>query len=68
MLAGPTHPLVKRYVSREAENLSQGGNHPLSYPIDRDDTMSVEKFDNAMAAITLAATVITIALGFMLNL
>lgn len=68
MLTSPTHPLVKRNVSREAENLTQGGNHPLSDPIDRDDTMSVEKFDNAIAAITLAATVITIALGFMLNL
>jgi hypothetical protein len=30
--------------------------------------MSVERFDDTMAALTFAATVITIALGFMFNI
>jgi hypothetical protein len=30
--------------------------------------MSVEKFDDAVAALTLTATVVTIALGFLFNL
>ncbi len=30
--------------------------------------MSVEKFDDTMAAVTLTATILTIALGFLFNI
>lgn len=33
-----------------------------------DSKMSVEKLDDVMAALTLTATAVTIALGFLLNL
>ena len=55
-------------VWKEAENLTQGSNNPLYYPFDGENKMSTERFDDAMAALTFTATVITIALGFLLNL
>lgn len=53
---------------KEAEHVSQGYNDPLNDPEDNDSTMSTERFDDAMAALTFTATVITIALGFLFNL
>lgn len=55
-------------VWKEAENLSQGWDDPLSDPIDSDNTMNAERFDDAMAALTFTAMAITIALGFLLRL
>lgn len=55
-------------ATRQTENLSQGCDYSFNATFDSDDEMSAERFDNAMAALTFAATAITIALGFMLNL
>jgi hypothetical protein len=55
-------------VWKEAENLTQGCHNPLYDQIDSDNTMNIERFDDAMAALTAAAMAITIALGFLFHL
>ena len=55
-------------VWKEAENLSQGWDDPLYDQINSDNTMSTERFDDAMAALTFTAMAITIALGFLFRL
>jgi hypothetical protein len=55
-------------VWKEAENLTQGCHNPLYDQIDSDNTMNIERFDDAMAALTATAMAITIALGFLFHL
>ncbi len=55
-------------VWKKAENLSQGCDDPLYNAFNSENKVSSERFDDAMAALTFAATVITIALGFLFNL
>ena len=55
-------------VWKKAENLSQGCHNPLYDQIDSDNTMNIERFDDAMAALTATAVAITIALGFLFHL
>ena len=52
----------------QAENLYQGCDDPVYDAIDSDNPMNVEKFDDAMAALTFTAMAITIALGFLFHL
>ncbi len=51
-----------------AEQVSNGCYTPLDDSIDSDSEMSVEKFDDAVAALAFAATMIAITLGFLFNL
>ncbi len=51
-----------------AGQVSQSCHIPLNDPVDSDNKMSVEKFDDAVAALAFAATMMTIALGFLFNL
>jgi hypothetical protein len=53
---------------KESEHVSQGCIDHRNDPEDNDSTMSTERFDDAMAALTFTATVITITLGFLFNL
>jgi hypothetical protein len=55
-------------VRKKAEHISEGCENPLYDATDSDSKMSTENFDDAVAALTFAATVITIALGFLFNL
>ncbi len=55
-------------VWKKAENFSKGCHNPLYDPFDSENKMSTERFDDAMAALTFTATVITIALGFLFHL
>ncbi len=55
-------------VWKEAANLSQGCHNPLYDQIDSDNKMNTERFDDAMAALTLTAMALTIALGFLFHL
>ena len=51
-----------------AEQVSNGCYTPLDDSIDSDSEMTVEKFDDAVAALAFAATMIAITLGFLFNL
>jgi len=53
---------------KEAEHVSPSHTDPFNDTKDNGNTMSTERFVDAMAALTFTATVITIALGFLLNL
>ena len=55
-------------VEGKREDNSQGGDNTLGHAGDSDGPMSVERFDDTVAILTLTATVITIALGFIFNL
>jgi len=55
-------------VRKEDENLSQGCNNSVCDAVDGDSKMNVEKFDDAMAALTFTAMAVTIALGFLFHL
>ena len=55
-------------VRKEDENLSQGCNNSVCDAVDGDSKVSVEKFDDAMAALTFTAMALTIALGFLFHL
>jgi hypothetical protein len=59
---------VNKNVEKQAYLLDDHRKHPLNDCSEDDDSMSVEKLDDAVAAITFTATAITIALGFLLNL
>ena len=59
---------VSKNVEKQANILDYCAKHSLNYCPRDDDSMSVEKLDDTVAAITFAATVVTIALGFLLNL
>jgi hypothetical protein len=50
------------------EHISQSCYDTIYNEVDSDSKMSVEKFDDVAAALTLTATVVTIALGFLFNL
>jgi hypothetical protein len=50
------------------EHISQGCHDTIYNEVDSDSKMSVEKFDDVAAMLTLTATVVTIALGFLFNL
>lgn len=52
----------------EAEKLYKGWHDSLYDSVYRDSKMSVEKFDDLMATLTLAATVAIVTLGFLFNL
>ena len=60
--------MVRIIGKEEGEKLPEGWHNTLSDSVYSDDKMSVEKFDNLMAALTFTATVITITLGFLFNL
>jgi hypothetical protein len=49
-------------------HISQGCYSATNDEDDSDSKMSVEKFDDVVAALTFTATVVTIALGFLFNL
>ena len=51
-----------------AGQVSQGCHSPLDDSVDSDNKMSVEKFDDVVAALAFAATMIAITLGFLFNL
>ena len=53
---------------KNAGQVSQGCHSPLDDPVDSDNKMSVEKFDDAVAGLAFAATMIAITLGFLFNL
>ncbi len=53
---------------KEDENLSQGRNNSVYDAVDGDSKVSVEQFDDAMAALTFTAMAVTIALGFLFHL
>ena len=55
-------------VWKKAENISQDCHNALNDQIYSDNTMNTERFDDAMAALTATAMVITIALGFLFHL
>ena len=59
---------VIRNGGPEAEGISPDCYDPIDDKPYRDSTMSEKKFDDAMAALTLAATLVTITLGFLFNL
>jgi hypothetical protein len=59
---------VNNDVEKQAYVLDDHRNHPLNDCSQDDDSMSVERLDDAVAAITFTATVITITLGFLFNL
>jgi len=55
-------------VRNQTADLHQGCDDRVYDAIDSDNTMNVEKFDDAMAALTFTAMAITIALGFLFHL
>jgi hypothetical protein len=59
---------VDKNVENQANILDNGADHSLHDCSLDDDSMSVERLDDAVAAITFTATVVTIALGFLFNL
>ena len=57
-----------KHGETEAEGISQSCYDPIDDKPYSDSTMSEKKFDDAMAALTLTATLVTITLGFLFNL
>ena len=57
-----------KHGETEAEGISQSCYDTINDKPHRDSKMSEKKFDDAMAALTLAATLVTITLGFLFNL
>ena len=51
-----------------AEQVSNCCYTPLDDSVDSGSQMSVERFDDSVAALAFAATIITITLGFLFNL
>jgi hypothetical protein len=59
---------VGKNAEGSREHLSQGCIRAIHDEVDSDSKMSVERFDDVLAALTLTATVVTITLGFLFNL
>lgn len=60
--------LVRIIGEDKAEKLYQGWRDTHYDSVYRDSKMSVEKFDDLMAALTFTATVLTITLGLLFSL
>lgn len=66
--ARATSILVRKNDGWQKEHLSKDSYYHRHDSFNRDSKMSVEKFDDVMAALTLTATIITITFGFLFNL
>jgi hypothetical protein len=60
--------LVRKSGEASGECITQGSYTLVNDEVDSDSKMSVERFDDVVAALTFTATVVTITLGFLFNL
>jgi hypothetical protein len=67
-MTAATLPVVMLNAGTQAENVDQGSADSDTRQIYDDGKMSVEKFDDALATLTLAITLFVIAFGFVFNL